>query len=516
MVAQLVEPPNEPSQQEIALLLSARSCRRVVVALACVLAGCSDAEVLAPTANPTVKASFAEYGGEGDTVKVAVGESVQLESSLYTNVYHPILWTSSNPDVAAVSYWHGTLTAKADGDVVVTATNGGEQQAFRVRVGEQVASTGDQPEEPPPHPEDPPAHTEDPPATGGDTVTTIDARPPMTGDLATRLLGQTTTADQVRSLGSVYSQYEDNFTRYDDVQWAAYGTRWDLFNYYDRAMIYYAWNRHTGDPKYLARANAVALDYRRNYIEAARYLISPHWAMLDGVAMHYLTTGDEASRTAVGRVGDLFTGLSFRESIGSRTGTDNRIQSRYIETLLLAQQIQAPSTGVPAGGISGGHDWAAELRRALPLILSTQDADGAFRLSDCGDGGPRAVHPFTTGLLMDALTRYYELFEADARILPAVKRAADYLWANDWIPSAAAFRYIERQCPSEGGPGAAPDLNNLIVNGYAWVYKQTGDITYKQRADAIFAGAVNGAWLSPTKQFNQVYSSSLRYMAYRR
>ena len=488
-------------QQEIALYFSARSCRRVV-ALACVLAGCSDAEVLAPTARP-VRVSFSEYGDNGDTVRVAVGESVQLESTLYTNVYHPITWTSSDPEVAGVSYWHGEVTAKHDGAVVVTATNCGEQQSFRVRVGEQLSGT-DNPTDVPPD------------APGADTVTTIDPRPPLSGDVATRLLGQTTTADEVRASGGVFARYEDNFARYDEVQWGAYGTRWDLFNYYDRAMIYYAWNRHTGDPKYLARANAVALDYRKNYLEAAQYLISPHWAMLDGVAMHYLTTGDEASRTAVGRIGDLFTGLTFRESIGSRTQTDNRIQSRYIETLLLAHQLQAPSEGVAAGGISGGHDWAAELRHALPLILSTQDADGAFRLSDCGDGGPRAVHPFTTGLLMDALTRYYDMFEADARILPAVKRAADYLWANDWIPSAAAFRYIERQCPSEGGPGAAPDLNNLIVNGYAWVYRQTGDVTYKERADAIFAGAVNGAWLSPTKQFNQVYASSLRYLAYRR
>ena len=71
-------------------------------------------------------------------------------------------------------------------------------------------------------------------------------------------------------------------------------------------------------------------------------------------------------------------------------------------------------------------------------------------------------------------------------------------------------------CQTEGGPQPAPDLNNLIVNGYAWVYKQTGDVTYKQRADEIFAGAVTGAWISPSKQFNQVYSSAYRYEAYTR
>jgi len=340
--------------------------------------------------------------------------------------------------------------------------------------------------------------------------------PPPTGDAASRVLGVTPSSTEVRSLGGMFSQYEDNFVTFDEQQWATNGPRWDLIDYYDRAMIYYAWNRRTGDSKYLSRANAVAVDYRKNYLEAASYLIQPHWSMLDGVAMHYLTTGDEASRTAIGRIGDLFTGLSYRDNIGGRTTTDNRVQARYIVALLLSNLIQAPSTGVPAGGIPGGHDWAAELRRALPLILSTQDADGAWRMSDCGDGGPRAVHPFTTGLLLDALTRYYDIFEADPRIVTAVKKGADYLWANDWIPASAAFKYVERVCPAEGGPSAAPDLNNLIVNGYAWVYKQTGDATYKQRADAIFGGAVAGAWLSPTKQFNQVYSSSFRYLAFRK
>jgi len=353
--------------------------------------------------------------------------------------------------------------------------------------------------------------------TGSATLTVnAPATQPPTGDLVSRIMGTTISTAEAKALGGSFAQYETNFVTFDEQQWSTNGANWAVMDYYDRAMIYYAWYRRTGDAKYLSRANAVALDYRRNYLEAASFLIQPHWSMLDGVAVHYLTTGDEASRTAIGRIGDLFTGLGYRDNIGSKTSTDNRVQARYITALMLANLVNAPSTGVPAGGIPGGHDWAAELRRALPLILSTQDSDGAWRLSDCGDGGPRAVHPFTTGLLMDALTRYYDVFEADARILPAIKRAADYLWANDWLATDRAFKYVERVCPNEGGPQPAPDLNNLIVNGYAWVYKQTGDATYKQRADDIFAGAVAGGWISPSKQFNQVYSSSFRYLAFRK
>jgi hypothetical protein len=183
--------------------------------------------------------------------------------------------------------------------------------------------------------------------------------------------------------------------------------------------------------------------------------------------------------------------------------------------LLLANSIGAPSLGIGAPvGIPGGHNWAKELRRALPMILSTQEADGAWRPA-CKETKP-VTHPFTTGLLLDALIRYHDTFDPDPRILPSVQRAVDYLWDHDWIPRARSFKYVGGECPAEGGPVPAPDLNNLIVNGFAWVYRETGDEKYKQRADQIFAGAVTGAYIAPAKQFNQTYSLAYRYLAYTR
>jgi len=355
--------------------------------------------------------------------------------------------------------------------------------------------------------------------TRADEAESAPAAPPAPLSDSTRarlfqaLVGPYVPAWAAPSLGDVFGRYERDFRTNDERQWAANGPGWANMNYYDRAAIYYAWYARTGDFKYLTRANAVAVDYRKNYLEANNFAIQPHWSMLDGVALHYLVTGDEASRTAVGKVADLLTGLGYRTSIGSKTGTDNRVQARYIVALLLANAIKAPSVGIGAPvGVKGGHDWPAELRRALPLILQTQDADGAWRLA-CKETKP-VTHPFTTGLLFDALARYHDLFEPDPRIPPAIKRGADYLWDRDWIPQKRSFKYVGAECPAEGGPGPAPDLNNLIVNGFGFVYRQTRDITYRRRGDEIFGGAVTGAWLSPTKQFNQVYSSSYRYLAY--
>ncbi|HUQ84640.1 MAG TPA: hypothetical protein VM076_26040 [Gemmatimonadaceae bacterium] len=498
------------------------SLRRAFAASAVLVAACSADDAVGPTVRRPGGAF--DVIGVRDTIVLHVGDTLSLSSNLPVNYWHPITWTISDDAVAGVLYWHGFLTAKKLGSALVTASSGGREEQFPIRIAEE-GKTSD----------------------GTDTTTTTTTTNEGTGtgngngngtgngtgtgnedgggsttpatpnsDLATQLVGTTLSVADVRAMGGAFARFEQNFVAMDDQQWAAYGAFWVNINYYDRAMIYYAWYRRTGDGKYLRRANEVVLNYRQNYVEAANYIIQPHWAMLDGLAMHYLTTGDEADRTAIGKVADMFTALTYRDNIGTRTQTDNRVQAHYLETLLLARQLKAPSVGIRSGGILGGHDWDAELRRALPLILSTQDSDGAFRLSGCGDGGARTVHPFTTGLLMDALARYYDTFERDPRIVTAVKKAADYLWANDWMPSARAFRYIERVCPSEGFPTPAADLNNLIVNGYAWIYKQTGDAGYRQRADEIFEGAVYEGWIGGAKQFNQVYAHALRYLESRR
>jgi hypothetical protein len=119
------------------------------------------------------------------------------------------------------------------------------------------------------------------------------------------------------------------------------------------------------------------------------------------------------------------------------------------------------------------------------------------------------------GLLNDALISYYTYFNPDPRILPAVQKSADYMWAHDWDSAAQAFVYLGGPCTG-GGREPAPDLNNLVVNGFGWIYQRTRDPAYRDRGDQIFAGAVAKAWLDGSKQFNQQYTSSFRYLAYRR
>jgi hypothetical protein len=47
------------------------------------------------------------------------------------------------------------------------------------------------------------------------------------------------------------------------------------------------------------------------------------------------------------------------------------------------------------------------------------------------------------------------------------------------------------------------------------MYQQTGDDTYRDRGDQVFAGGVRGAWLDGPKQFNQNYMWSFDYVKWR-
>jgi hypothetical protein len=317
------------------------------------------------------------------------------------------------------------------------------------------------------------------------------------------LLAPEVAVSTVTAQGGVYSTYEANFTKYAAQHWTSEGASWEAANYYDRAEIFYNWYNRTGDDSYLDKANALAINYRDNYLQANDYAPSAHWSQIAGVALHYVATGDEASRTAVGRVADTFAVPYYLAGAGDATQLemDNRVQARTLEAFIYAAELDAPS--------GKGLNWNTLAQQTLDKILSTQDADGAYRFDTYGGN----VKPFMTGMLNDTLIDYYNMVEADPRIVTAVKKSLDYLWTNCWDEATQSFKYLENAYGGEPDD-PSPDLNNMITAGFGWVYKMTGDETYKERGDQVFAGGVEGAWLEGSKQFNEQYTSSLKYLAY--
>ena len=146
----------------------------------------------------------------------------------------------------------------------------------------------------------------------------------------------------------------------------------------------------------------------------------------------------------------------------------------------------------------------------------------------CGDfpGCMNGLQPFMVGLSMQALIYYHDL-TGDQTVLPMMRRACDWLWTNAWRPNAGGFYYDSAL--GTGNGNAEPGLNLLIAPGYAWMYKMTGETTYRDRGDTIFGEGVRrthelsvlgqegskGAYLWDGKQFNQQYMWSFEYLKWR-
>ena len=322
--------------------------------------------------------------------------------------------------------------------------------------------------------------------------------------VSTELVGPTVTAQTAAALGGDFAKYERDFVRFEQEHWAKKADAWGE-NYYDRALIYFAFWVRTGNPDYWHRGTRLAYRYRTDYLEKNNHGSSPHWAQLEGLEKHYLLTGDERSRTAIGATADmLYRGFQRSRDLADLSKSENRIRTRVLQGELLAWRVDAPvgRDGVP---------WDVRMDEAVTKIIESQGPDGGFRFGSLCD---QSIN-YMDGMLGDVLIEVHRTYRPDPRIRPAVQRMADFQWNTQWDPSARAFRYMSGVCPGKGGGDPAPDLNGLFVNTYAWLYAQTGDDGYRSRADQIFLSAVAETWLEGTKQFNQQYTTSYRYLGYR-
>jgi len=126
------------------------------------------------------------------------------------------------------------------------------------------------------------------------------------------------------------------------------------------------------------------------------------------------------------------------------------------------------------------------------------------------------TRPFMVGLTMKTLIMYYSEINPDPRIFPAVKMALDSLWKNFWVSGnfTDAYKYTDVYT-STGGPATVSDLNMLVGPAYAWLYSVTGDTSYINKADTIFAGMIKNVTQWDTKQFCQNFQWTFEYIKWR-
>jgi len=263
--------------------------------------------------------------------------------------------------------------------------------------------------------------------------------------------------------------------------------------YYDAQWVFYQIADYTGDPTWntcAARAEAV---YRDQYVLPNNGSIPGYWNFTHGLMQDYLRTGDAVSKNAAIL---LSKNAAYSPDATPLSWTVSADYSREVAYAIMGY-LNAETLG--------------EAHRARLDSFIAQ----AFGHLDQWFGSKTApyVRPFMVGLTAHALISVDEQ-RGDARVLPALITAMDWLWDNTWLPSAGAFMYTDRNVDS-GGMEPAPDLNLLIAPAFAWLYHKTGEVRFRDRGDQIFAGGVAGAYLANGKQFNQNYRWSFDFIRWR-
>jgi len=302
---------------------------------------------------------------------------------------------------------------------------------------------------------------------------------------------------------------------------AAVGTVMD-WNYYDLALSCYLLYARTGDPTWRTAGQKVAVTWRgfelvRNipgYL-AGNYSLQypPSRAMSSlGVAAHAADTGDTVSRNTVHQMAliserqwPVFDGRN-----GDMREAGYSLMASVASTLL-------------------GDDHRAGALKNLNSFLSGQKSDGRWENIDTGSQVPAIYYTlnFMMGLAMEALIMYDRVI-GDTRIVPSLQAATSYLWNTQWVPvvpnSSPQFGAFQYANINSGTVSQTPyaNLSGLIAPAWGYLYAKTGNAAYKTQGDVILAGmvaggaqpAVAGAGIYNSKQSNQEFRSSPRYLGW--
>ena len=268
--------------------------------------------------------------------------------------------------------------------------------------------------------------------------------------------------------------------------------------YYDGERVFYLMYEYTKNSAWLTCAQRAEQVYRDGYVIGNNGGVPGYWNFPHGIWFDYKRTSDATSRNALFL---LATKAAYSNSpiawTADANGTDGG--SREVAYNLMAQLLAMDSAGF------------TDQARINALVGQAFDHMDQWFVRKTAT----YVRPFMASLTSEALIMWHKK-TGDARVLPIVRTAMDWIWDNMWLTADQCFKYTDRST-STGGMEPAPDLNLLVAPVFAWLYVQTGDAKYQIRGDAIFAGGVRKGtqYLALGKQFNQNYRWSFDYVYWR-
>lgn len=264
--------------------------------------------------------------------------------------------------------------------------------------------------------------------------------------------------------------------------------------YYDGQYVFLRIYKYTGDSKYLSYANKAGSIYRDQYVNPSKGFVQGFRSFTDGLRLDWELNRNSSSRAAVFTI--------------AGKGAFTRPASA------LTQTVSADYSREVAYGIENYLDAQALGARNQPrLPLFVRQALGHLDQWFGSRGRRATLKPFMVGLTARALIKYHKQ-TGDSRVIPALRRAADLMWREMWVPQSMAFKYADRN-QGDDNTNPAPDLNLLIAPMYEWLYQKTGVLSYRSQGEAIFLGGVRQAYLGNGKQFNQNYRWSFDYVNWR-
>ncbi len=320
-----------------------------------------------------------------------------------------------------------------------------------------------------------------------------------------------------------------NFVGYFDLPSSIYFEAWN----YDGGRIYqqisdYDYNV-LGMPGYLnpahrdhwKRCAELALEpYKDTLIATKGGFIQEPNQFPYGMAMNYLRTGDATMQQAVNT-------LATNPTYNLWATSSAYVSSARIGAYMLDDRLAAEIAGAPRN---------AFVPRDVDVLLGYLDQTYNLSLNNPNQQ-EYVAHPFTIGLVLEALINYYELDVAegntpDARIPLEIKKVLDWWSSTQYIASRHTLAYQPYDVPVDptlvgGALYEATELNDLVAPAYAWYWSKTGNDTYLAEGDDLFnhvfdsamfynpSGLLGNGWTWSVKEFNQVYKWSFDYVRWR-
>lgn len=262
--------------------------------------------------------------------------------------------------------------------------------------------------------------------------------------------------------------------------------------YYDAARVFFQIADYTAQGSWNLCANYTKPHYRNSYVIKNGGSVPAYWVFAHGLSLDYKRNNDPASNQALDMLSSNASycrGTAYE--LSALPDPSLQREAAYCLMLMIEQK---------------------RLGKATPFISNYLGFVKQHLRKQFVDGTTSYHQPFMVSLGAEALIQYNRDVAKDAEVLPLLQAAASQMFAKDWDATSKSFKYYQ-----EGGASWEPslDLNLLIVPMYGWLYKQTGDSTYRLMGDQIFEAGVNGAWLAGGKQYNQNYRSSFNYVEWR-